>query len=236
MNVAEDGIVAAVLVRDSLSCAPLEHAVSNPSATIADDPACNALMRFAISFNPSVELAAKARDVNQLPMGMPRRRCRYTHAAPAGSGRRKASCNGAGPGTHSFAEGAAPLTTGPNTKRGAHIMSINSHARGLGRTALWAVAAAAAVTTAPIASANPAILPTPGNGPASVAVQQLESAGYNVSINWLEGHPNVPLSDCKVTSISGLKVTVTQSDVVMMSMDSGSFDTVYVDVACPNAK
>ncbi|MCX8559584.1 hypothetical protein OS122_01560 [Mycolicibacterium mucogenicum] len=115
-------------------------------------------------------------------------------------------------------------------------MSTASHAWGLGKAACWAAAAAATVAATPAAAANPPILPTPGDGPASVAVQQLQSAGYNVSINWLEGHPNVPLSECKVTSISGLKVTVTQSDFVMMTMDPGSFDTVYVDVACPNAK
>lgn len=103
------------------------------------------------------------------------------------------------------------------------------------RATLWAVGASAAVmmATAPIAAAD-SILPVPGNGPASDAIQQLQSAGYNVSINWLEGHPNVPLSECKVTGISGLRATMTSTD--MMLMESAGFDTAYVDVACPNAK
>jgi hypothetical protein len=95
---------------------------------------------------------------------------------------------------------------------------------------LWAVAAGAAVSVAaaPIADADP-ILPVPGGGPASEAIQQLQSAGYNVSINWLEGHPNVPLLECKVTGISGLPAATTTTQ-------PAAFDTVYVDVACPNAK
>lgn len=92
---------------------------------------------------------------------------------------------------------------------------------------LWAIAAGAAVSiaAAPTAAADP-ILPVPGGGPASEAIQQLQSAGYNVSINWLEGHPNVPLSECRVNNISG----------VTGPLQPGQFDTVYVDVACPNAK
>ena len=91
---------------------------------------------------------------------------------------------------------------------------------------LWAFAAAAAATVAaaPTASADP-ILPVPGSGPANQAIEQLQSLGYTVSINWLEGRPNVPLTECRVTGISGLRV-----------MQPGQFDTAYVDVACPNAK
>lgn len=61
---------------------------------------------------------------------------------------------------------------------------------------------------------------------ADVAIQQLQSAGYTVSINWLEGHPNVSLRECSVTGISGLNGSTT----------SNGFETVYVDVSCPNAK
>jgi hypothetical protein len=102
------------------------------------------------------------------------------------------------------------------------------------KTAAWAVVAGAAVTlaAAPPAAANDPILPTAGNGPADVAIQQLQSAGYNVSINWLEGHPNVPLKECLVTGISGLNASTTSHDVAR----PGQLDTVYVDVSCPNAK
>jgi len=106
----------------------------------------------------------------------------------------------------------------------------------LGRTkaAAWAVVAGVAVTlaTAPAAAANDPILPTAGNGPADVAIQQLKSAGYNVSINWLEGHPNVPLKECLVTGITGLDGSTTSDEVAT----PGQLDTVYVDVSCPNAK
>lgn len=103
------------------------------------------------------------------------------------------------------------------------------------RSAAWLVAASAGLllATAPSAAAD-VPLPVPGNGPASDAITQLQSAGYNVMINWLEGHPNVPLSECKVTGISGLRVSMT-SDGAMM-MQPASFDNAYVDVACPNAK
>ena len=102
----------------------------------------------------------------------------------------------------------------------------------------WALVdgTALAVAAAPSAAANDQILPRPGDGPADMAVQQLQSAGYNVSINWLEGHPNVPLSECKVTGISGLSGSTTPTDVMMMLMEPAEFDTVYVDISCPNAK
>lgn len=95
-------------------------------------------------------------------------------------------------------------------------------------TVVWAMAAGAAVS---LAAASPAmaddlILPTPGDGPADVAIQQLQAAGYTVSINWLEGHPNVPLRECKVTGISGLTGSTKPNE----------FETAYVDVSCPNAK
>lgn len=90
-----------------------------------------------------------------------------------------------------------------------------------------ALSAVAAVwlSTAPMAAADDPILPVAGNGSASDGIQQLQAAGYNVSINWLEGHPNVPLRDCKIDNISGLE-----------GATSSGFDTVYVDVECPNAK
>jgi hypothetical protein len=108
-----------------------------------------------------------------------------------------------------------------------NIMSMTTKPRKPVTVVLWAIAAGAAVSiaAAPSAAADP-ILPVPGGGPASEAIQQLQSDGYNVSINWLEGHPNVPLSECRVDGISGLAAP----------LQPAQFDTVYVDVACPNAK
>lgn len=106
-----------------------------------------------------------------------------------------------------------------------------------GAIMLWAFAAVAAacVAAAPTASAEPS-LPVPGAGSANQAIEQLQSLGYTVSVNWLEGHPNVPLSECRVTGISGLRTPTTSTDIMMMLMEPAEFDTAYVDVACPNAK
>ena len=109
-------------------------------------------------------------------------------------------------------------------KRGALILATVAAG-----TAVW-------ISAAPMASADDAILPVPGNGSASDGIQQLQTAGYNVSINWLEGHPNVPLKECKINNISGIRGSTTSSDVMIMLMEPSEFDTVYVDVECPNAK
>jgi hypothetical protein len=86
--------------------------------------------------------------------------------------------------------------------------------------------AAASIASAPLAAAS-TDLPTPGAGPASEAIDQLQAQGFNVSINWIEGHPNVPLRECKVTSVN---------DPNSSPVSSPAQATVYVDVACPNAK
>jgi hypothetical protein len=114
--------------------------------------------------------------------------------------------------------------------RELNVMDITVKSLSPRNVVLWAVAAGVAVSVAaaPIAAAEP-ILPVPGGGPASEAIEQLQSAGYNLSINWLTGHPNVPLLECMVTGISGLPAATTATEPV-------KFDTVYVDVACPNAK
>jgi hypothetical protein len=97
-----------------------------------------------------------------------------------------------------------------------------------GNAVLWLsiAGAAASIAAAPIATAS-TDLPTPGVGPASEAIDQLQAQGFNVSINWLEGHPNVPLRECRVTSVNNPSSS---------PVSSSELTTVYVDVACPNAK
>jgi hypothetical protein len=99
----------------------------------------------------------------------------------------------------------------------------------MGAFVLWiaAAGATASVVAAPIAAADSATLPVPGAGPASQAIQDLRADGFNVMINWLEGHPNVPLSECQVNAIH---------DPSSSPVDPSSFQTIYVDVTCPNAK
>ena len=115
-------------------------------------------------------------------------------------------------------------------------MSVEAKAIRAGRWMVWAIGASAVVlAAAPTAIADP-VLPVAGGGSASDAVSQLQSAGYTVSVNYLEGRPNVPLSECKVTGITTFGAAMTSSTVMMMLMEPEEFDTAYVDVACPNAK
>ena len=90
-----------------------------------------------------------------------------------------------------------------------------------------AAGATAAMVAAPIATADSAALPVPGAGPANEAIDDLQADGFNVMINWLEGHPNVPLSECEVNAIH---------DPNSSAVSPSTFQTIYVDVTCPNAK
>lgn len=93
----------------------------------------------------------------------------------------------------------------------------------------WVAAAAAAIValnTAPSATAEPAI-PQAGAADASTTIDALTSSGFDVQVNWLEGHPNVPLNQCKVDAIHNPNGPM--ASMVVLS-------TVYVDVSCPNAK
>jgi hypothetical protein len=64
---------------------------------------------------------------------------------------------------------------------------------------LVAAATAAAIASAPIAAAEPA-LPTAGSESASATLSDLQSQGYNVTVNYLQGRPNVPLSPAPSTA------------------------------------
>ena len=85
---------------------------------------------------------------------------------------------------------------------------------------------AASVALVPMAAAD-AVFPTAGAESASATVMDLQAQGYDVVINWLQGHPNVPLSECRVNGINNPNSGVP---------DSSTLSTVYVDIACPNAK
>jgi hypothetical protein len=86
--------------------------------------------------------------------------------------------------------------------------------------------AAASIALAPIAAADP-VFPTAGSESASATVMDLQAQGFDVVINWLQGHPNVPLSECRVNGIN---------DPSQMPANPATLSTVYVDVLCPNAK
>ena len=90
----------------------------------------------------------------------------------------------------------------------------------------WLICAGAAVSiaAAPIAGADDAF-PTAGSESAGATVMDLEAQGFDVVVNFLQGHPNVPLSECRVNTINNPN-----------HMTPATMSTVYVDVACPNAK
>lgn len=92
--------------------------------------------------------------------------------------------------------------------------------------ATWFVCAgaAASIAIAPVAGADD-VFPTAGSESASATVADLEAQGYQVVVDFLQGHPNVPLSECRVNGIDNPSHMVPVEQL-----------TVYVDVACPNAK
>jgi hypothetical protein len=77
--------------------------------------------------------------------------------------------------------------------------------------------AIASVALAPVAAADPP-LPTAGSESASATIKDLRAAGYSVRINWVNGSPDEPLSECQTTSI-----------------DTSAPPTAWVSVECPEA-
>jgi hypothetical protein len=77
---------------------------------------------------------------------------------------------------------------------------------------------------APVATAEP-VWPFAGAESASATIDDLDAQGYDVQINWVSGVSSVPLSWCKVLAIHNSNHSPPTED---------SFDTVYVDVSCPN--
>jgi hypothetical protein len=86
----------------------------------------------------------------------------------------------------------------------------------------WRVAAVLLVggTTVAIAAAPPA-----GASGADAVIANLQSEGYDVQINWVNGFDTQQLSDCTVTGVDN-------PDHSGAAPKPG--DTVYVNVTCPN--
>ena len=91
---------------------------------------------------------------------------------------------------------------------------------------LMCAGAAASIAAAPIAGAEP-IFPSAGSDSASATVMDLKAQGFDVVINFLQGQPNVPLSECRVNGINNPSKA---------APNPSTLSTVYVDVLCPNAK
>ncbi len=73
----------------------------------------------------------------------------------------------------------------------------------------------------PIAAAD-SVLPGAGSEDASATIKDLKAQGYNVSINWVNGYPDVSLSQCWVNSINTADAS-----------GQSTLKTVYVDIECP---
>jgi hypothetical protein len=82
------------------------------------------------------------------------------------------------------------------------------------RFALPALLALALVTAAPASAAG-----------ADAVINDLQSKGYLVQINWVNGYDTKPLDTCTVTGVNN-------PDHSGAPLKAG--DTVYVDVVCPN--
>ena len=78
----------------------------------------------------------------------------------------------------------------------------------------------ASIMLAPMASADPPSIPEPGSESAAATIGDLDTAGYDVSINYENGAPNVPLSQCTVTDIN-------------TSGSAGSQPIAYITINCP---
>lgn len=85
---------------------------------------------------------------------------------------------------------------------------------------LVAAGAAASIAVVPTAAADD-VMPPVGQSPVE-AIQDLESEGYNIGINWTRGYPEVPLYECTLVAIHNPD-------------GSGPKDntTVYLDISCP---
>jgi hypothetical protein len=85
--------------------------------------------------------------------------------------------------------------------------------------------AAVSLANAPAATAEP-VWPVAGAESARATIDDLEAQGYDVQINWVSGVSSVPLSWCKVTAIHNPNHSPPPTE--------NTFETVYVDVSCPN--
>jgi predicted Zn-dependent protease len=86
---------------------------------------------------------------------------------------------------------------------------------------LLVVGGAAWIAVAPIAAAD-SVLPVAGSESASATIKDLKAQGYNVAINWVNGIPDVSLSQCWVNAINTADAS-----------SQNTLKTVYVDIECP---
>lgn len=92
-----------------------------------------------------------------------------------------------------------------------------------------AVAAFAFVAAAAVSAPSAGAILPPGGASAEETVRWLTDQGYHVQVN---GRANGSLGGCTTTGVSGLRDSNT--DDSGRRLDTSSFTTVYVDIACNN--
>ena len=72
----------------------------------------------------------------------------------------------------------------------------------------------------PQAAADPPSLPQPGSESAAATIGDLDDAGYDVQLQYENGSPDSPLSQCSVTNIDTVG-------------SAGSQPLAYLSIDCP---
>jgi hypothetical protein len=88
---------------------------------------------------------------------------------------------------------------------------------------LLVAAGTTGIVVAPVAAADP-VWPVGGAEPADATIEDLETQGYDVQINWVSGYPTVPLSECWVDAIHNPDGPPSRT----------ALSIVYVDIGCPS--
>ena len=73
---------------------------------------------------------------------------------------------------------------------------------------------------APVVHADPPSIPQPGSESAAATIGDLDDAGYDVQLQYNNGSPDSPLSQCTVTDIN-------------TTGSAGSQLLAYVNISCP---
>jgi hypothetical protein len=85
------------------------------------------------------------------------------------------------------------------------------------KTAPFVAAAAMLIAAAPHAAADSA----------QATIDALQSQGYVVAINWVDGNTNAPLGTCRVVAVHNPDSS---------APNPSSATTVYVDLSCPRGQ
>ena len=87
----------------------------------------------------------------------------------------------------------------------------------------WQIGWAAAAVSAGLLGLAPAA----AADTAQTTVDDLQSRGYIVAINWVDGNTGAPLATCRVVAVHNPDSS---------GGDSATATTVYVDVSCPRGQ